>query len=529
MKTQTGPGGKAEPGKAHSNGEARGPKGTTTGGLPPPEPPADDQRVGSIVAQLVAQARRTGRLSIDDIAEAEPDDEDLAEEVWERLVPEIKAAGFVDDEDGIGWVRDQPAASPGGEAVVTMPPIPGKEQRAWPRPPGDAAFAGLIGRLVRVIAPHSETAPVALLVQSLVAFGSVIGRSAYWTNEDDVHHLNLYALLVGPTAEGGKGTSWGRVRKVFRDIDPVWAEKHVKGGLSSGEGLIVAVRDGPPEEEAARDKRLLVLEAEFGRTLTAMRREGNVLSSILRDLWDTGNARSLTKTPLEATNAHVSLVGHITPEELRGLLTRTDQANGFGNRLLVTAVKRARLLPRGGSPDPDELAVVTEGLKESVALARQVEEIEFDDGFWSLWEAQYRSLKTYPPGIRGAMLSRAAAQVRRLAAVYALADGSSVVGEQDLRAALALWGYCEESVVYVFGGSLGHNDADRILDALREKPGGLTRTEISGLFRGNKPTKEIEDALGLLDHYCLAERTEAPTAGRGRPAERWRATNRGHE
>ena len=50
----------------------------------------------------------------------------------------------------------------------------------WPDPPSDQAFYGLAGEVVRAIEPHSEADPVALLVQFLVAFGSVIGRGAHF-------------------------------------------------------------------------------------------------------------------------------------------------------------------------------------------------------------------------------------------------------------------------------------------------------------------------------------------------------------
>ena len=44
-----------------------------------------------------------------------------------------------------------------------------------------------------------------------------------------------------------RSTSFGRV-------DPVWADNHVVAGLSSGEGLIWAVRDQIEKQEPIRDK-----------------------------------------------------------------------------------------------------------------------------------------------------------------------------------------------------------------------------------------------------------------------------------
>jgi hypothetical protein len=49
--------------------------------------------------------------------------------------------------------------------------------------------------------------------------------------------------LVGNTSKSRKGTNWGRITQLFRLVEDRWAETCVQSGLSSGEGLIWAVRD----------------------------------------------------------------------------------------------------------------------------------------------------------------------------------------------------------------------------------------------------------------------------------------------
>jgi len=51
----------------------------------------------------------------------------------------------------------------------------------------DAALYGLAGDVVKAIVPASEADPVALLVQTLVAAGNVIGRGPYYRVEGDQH------------------------------------------------------------------------------------------------------------------------------------------------------------------------------------------------------------------------------------------------------------------------------------------------------------------------------------------------------
>src|SRR5262249_38891500 len=154
-----------------------------------------------------------------------------------------------------------------------------------PEPPAEEAFHGLAGKIVRTIEPASEADPTALLVQTLVAFGNLIGRSAYFTVESDRHHGNEFVVLVGHTSKARKGTSWGHIGRLMREVEEEWARERVQSGLSSGEGLIWAVRDPVMKRERVKehgkpvryeeveadpgvsDKRLLVYESEYVNVL----------------------------------------------------------------------------------------------------------------------------------------------------------------------------------------------------------------------------------------------------------------------
>ena len=99
-----------------------------------------------------------------------------------------------------------------------------KAREIKPRPPNalpwpvmaDEAYRGLAGAIVNTIKPASEADPVALLIQTLASVGNAIGRGPYYQVEGDRHGSNLYAVLVGETAKGRKGTSAGRIRQVMQ-------------------------------------------------------------------------------------------------------------------------------------------------------------------------------------------------------------------------------------------------------------------------------------------------------------------------
>ena len=113
----------------------------------------------------------------------------------------------------------------------------------WPKPLAAAACHGIAGEIVRLIEPNTEADPATILFQFLAAVGNILGPDAYVRVEGDRHPPRLYVVQVGRTAKGRKGTSWGRVRELLEAVAADWIEDRVASGLSSGEGVIQAVRD----------------------------------------------------------------------------------------------------------------------------------------------------------------------------------------------------------------------------------------------------------------------------------------------
>ena len=141
----------------------------------------------------------------------------------------------------------------------------------------------------------------------------------------------------------------------------------------------------------------------------------------------------------------------------------------------------------------------------------------------TLWEGEYGRLTEDRPGLWGAITNRAEAHVLRLAMIFASLDKSKEIADTHVLAALAVWRFCDRSAGYLFGGSLGDRDADAILDTLRAKPEGMTRTEIRRVvFQDHKTSDEVARALGLLLRFHLVRQEITQTGGR--PAERWFAT-----
>jgi hypothetical protein len=285
---------------------------------------------------------------------------------------------------------------------------------------------------------------------------------------------------------------------------------------------MTAVRD-----EGGIDKRLLCVESEFATILKNLERQGNILSVILRQAWDGEVLQSLTRhTAVKATGAHISLIGHITAEELRRYLTATEQANGFANRFLWVCARRSRLLPLGGKTTGDLHEEIRE-LERVSEIAKQTTKMQFDEQARELWFSEYPELTSDRLGLLGAVTSRSEAQVLRLACVIALLDGSDkFVGAVHLKSALQLWTYCFGSARFIFGESSGDPIADRIWSEVKQRqqntPPGLSHDDIgSVLFNGNVTADKIDCALKTLEYHGLILCQECRTGKPGRPGRRW--------
>lgn len=444
----------------------------------------------------------------------------LANEWADRCRPPM------DRDEVFGIVRDLDAkdACKLEEAIDTAP-----QSVVWPTL-AEEAFYGLAGEIVRAIEPNTEADPAGVLLQLLALFGNAVGRGPHVPIGPAKQHANLFVTLVGESSTGKKGTALKDAMAPFGDtLRPL-----LGSGLSSGEGLIARVTDAVCRSEpirdknklivgyqdvietpAVEDKRLIVVETEFGSVLQVIRREGNTVSELVRNAWDDGNLSTMTKVKRTATDAHVTVLGHITPMELRALLTDTEVFNGFVNRFLWVLVRGTRVLPW---PKPHDLLDGPARLAEVIRLAQTRTAHGRDEEAERLWgELCHGELSRRHPGRLDTLMARARPLVIRLSLIYASLDGSGVIRAEHVRAAMAVWRFCMESARVIFGDGTGDQLADRLLLAIRQRP--RTTTELYGVLGRHVTRTQLQAALTSLVRAGLV-RAEV-VKGRGRPGQRW--------
>lgn len=417
----------------------------------------------------------------------------------------------------------------------------------WPEPLADVAYYGVLGDIAKGIEPYIEADSAALLINLLVASGIVIGRQAYFQIGAARHYAVLYAVTVGETSDR-KGDSTTPLRALLSrlnaTVDPASGivavyEPAVLSGLSTGEGLLWQVRDERHEQKQKRDpqthsvitedvlvdagvpdKRLLVSESEFARVLSVMYRDGNTLSTTLRNLFDSPpeEKSSPKNSPVIATAPHVGIIGQITPHELERKMHDGELYNGFANRYLWPLTHRIVSRPT----PPDYTAKAEEHARwwaEALDRAARVNGVRRDHRAVAQWEAKYEPLKQRErPGMAKDVCSRADVLVTRISLIFAALDGSSVITVAHQEAAFAIWEYCERCAVYLFGDLAGDPIENVIAEALRLR-GKMRRNDLRALFSRHVESAAIQVALDALVRAgkvrTFAERTE------GRSIEWW--------
>jgi hypothetical protein len=375
------------------------------------------------------------------------------------------------------------------------------------------AHYGVLGRVVRELLPHTEADADALMFSLLTAAGNCIGANP----KIEIAHAtplwtNLFLIVIGETGQGRKGTSWSVAKNFMRMVDPSWVSDNIESGLSSGEGLITRVRDevviSTPQGAKHRantqtipgvtDKRVLVVETEFARALQAQGRQNNTLSAVLRDVADHSDLCILTKNRLKATNPHVSLIAHVTPDEFRALLG-LGIVNGFANRFIYCWSERSKLLAIPTQPDSSALSKLASQVNEAIEFARNVHRVHLSPECYIRWTELYTewSQPAHGSGLAAAVTARLSSQAQRLAMILALLDHETEIRLPHLEAASELIESCKWSMWKVFDGRTGNALADRILEHLNfHTP--VTRTDLHGLLGRHKSAAQIETALRAL-------------------------------
>ena len=395
--------------------------------------------------------------------------------------------------------------------------------RNAPRPDPGCLY-GLVGDIARAGSMTTEANAHAVGLNALAYLGCCLGRGPFLPVGNTYHHARLFGMHVGRSGRGRKGDAVSlihRIDMVLRAKWPALAPHIHRGGLSSREGLAFLIHDGfkegKNEVEPIHDKRLWVIESEFANVLHQTKREGNTLSSALRDCWDGVTIKPATKSNrISATDPHVSLSAAVTTAELLSLIEARELSNGFANRFLTIFAERTCLVPFPKATPQDEVGELAARIGHVLEFAQAGRWVDKDHMRMTLAPAAaklYTDLylgelnrQDFGPLVTG-LLERRAPVLLRIAMIFALTDQTTAIEPKHIEAALGWVRYWTESIRFIFSSGAQEQAqsevaaaAGKIVAFLTERGRQSRRAINTDCFHGKLSKDQLDAALDELLH-----------------------------
>lgn len=392
-----------------------------------------------------------------------------------------------------------------------------EDLRIWSEPvqppagfpePKPGMFYGVLGEVVEAARPLTEADPVGILGCLLAEASALLGDGPTLTVSGMSSPTRLFVMLVGPTAKGRKGTAGDVARRIISASGVVRPDTLLQRGFASGEGVVEKLAE-------LDDRRVFFRQDEMAGLLVAMNRDGSTLSSVVRDLWDgVPLAHTTAAGHTQVDDAHVSILGHVTPDELALRMRPVDFANGLANRFLPLAVHRRQLLVWDGEREFEEyFAEPASRLGTALSEGMAQRRYRLSPAAFKRWTEIY---KTAPKSQMVA--ARREPQLLRLALIYAVLDGADKVDVCHLEAALSFWDYVVESLSWIFPAQAHEGWPPRAAEILRIVRGagesGLSLEELGRRFSGHLGVGVRDTAVEFLAESGEVTRFKVQTPGR---------------
>lgn len=366
------------------------------------------------------------------------------------------------------------------------------------KPVPDVCFRGIVGDYVDLVTPLCEAPKAFHLASVLTLIGAIMGRSVAARYVSRNLHPNLYTMLVGPAGTSRKDTAIDlalalpeqRPRnlppELARSITPLPYEEATDVG--SAEGLVNVLSQTP---------NVLLHITEYQRLVrNAHRQSTGTIFPLLTTAWNTpGKIQNTTKgNPLRADFPCVSILAAVQPGILAQEMQQEDIESGFATRWLYIVGDGEG----DGIPEPPEIdearafSLYRDLLKnrQRYVEAGENARLYLDPPAKDLWTAWYESDRVRP--IHGedeaSMKSRLGVHVRKVALVYAAADGDFKITVDHLEAAIAFIEWCwgnTRDLMRSWGVGVWVQIENRIEVVLKEH-GAMARKDLAYYCRHRK-------------------------------------------
>lgn len=391
------------------------------------------------------------------------------------------------------------------------------------------AFYGLAGKMAMEISPINGISKEAVLFQFLICMSTLCAHKFFYSIGGKRIYSADYLVLVGNTGSSKKGTSFSDVKYFFDKFYPEFSTQRLKTGVNSGEGLINSIRDrvtsieknekGKEREvtkdEGALSKIVLFLETEFSRLLKAGKRDGSTVTECYRNAWDGVPLEiNTSQRSIRSTDYCVSLIAHITPKELRSLVSDIDSSNGYLNRFMFCLISGGEPKPFPESFDRVNFSFINE-FSELLSFINSMDngEVVLADNAKDLYLEIYNEFYYRSEDKITELISRNTQHLLKMAMLYAIIDQSPVISNEHLKAAKALIDYSAASIQELFGNDILSKKESKVLKYLSTQEGKSTRGKIqSDCFKNNSSKEELDS---IQESLIMKKMIEVSTSENG--------------
>jgi len=150
-----------------------------------------------------------------------------------------RAAGLDTVRHQIGNALENFTTEPAGPANDALETDEGEEIEAHRNAPRGtpAMLYGIFGEIGRIAADGTEANPYAACMNAMVFFSACVGREVFFRIGNGTHHARLFALHVGRSSVGRKGTAMDLLWRIIGEMDR--QERTGNGGMIADDSRLL--------------------------------------------------------------------------------------------------------------------------------------------------------------------------------------------------------------------------------------------------------------------------------------------------
>src|SRR6478609_1170827 len=205
---------------------------------------------------------------------------------------------------------------------------------AIPEGPGalnPAAYYGPLFNVVEETSEFSDAPSPTVALNAIVNFAARYGNIGCVEQDSQFQTLHLFGMVIGPPTKGRKTSSAAIISDLFESIDCMSASFSTLndsealagiqrlGSIASGEGIMRPMYQGA-------ERRLLLSLDSMSQFVKMAERNGNYAKAVINRAFDSGVIDAGGWNPMSLEDAHLCILTHATPEDLRA--SRTGRVLG---------------------------------------------------------------------------------------------------------------------------------------------------------------------------------------------------------